>query len=87
MELIAEMEKADRGPYGGAIGWLGLDKDSVNLDLGITIRSLWVRGGRAAWRAGAGIVYDSEPEREWRECLSKAAVVLAALAGSSGEAG
>jgi anthranilate synthase component 1 len=87
MELIAEMEGIERGPYGGAIGWLGLDKDSVNLDLGITIRSLWVRGGLAAWRAGAGLVYDSEPEREWRECLSKAEAVLAALAGTSREAG
>ncbi|MDR1395780.1 MAG: anthranilate synthase component I family protein [Deltaproteobacteria bacterium] len=80
MELIADLEKADRGPYGGAIGWLGLDRTKVNLDLGITIRGLWVRQGRAFWRAGAGIVYDSEPAREWAECLSKAAAVRAAVA-------
>ncbi|MDR1657572.1 MAG: anthranilate synthase component I family protein [Deltaproteobacteria bacterium] len=79
MELIARFEGVDRGPYGGAIGWLGLDKDSVNLDFGITIRSLWVRGGRAAWRAGAGVVYDSVPEREWQECLNKAKAVVDAL--------
>jgi anthranilate synthase component 1 len=72
MELIAKLEGVERGPYGGAIGWLGLDKDAVSLDLGITIRSLWMRQGRAFWRAGAGVVYDSVPEREWGECLAKA---------------
>ncbi|MDR1872227.1 MAG: anthranilate synthase component I family protein [Deltaproteobacteria bacterium] len=80
MELIADLEMADRGPYGGAIGWLGLGRGQVNLDLGIAIRGLWVKDGRAYWRAGAGIVYDSEPTREWQECLSKAAAVRAALA-------
>ncbi|MDR2443758.1 MAG: anthranilate synthase component I family protein [Deltaproteobacteria bacterium] len=79
MELISRLEGIDRGPYGGASGWLGLDKDSVNLDFGITIRSLWVREGIAAWRAGAGVVYDSAPEREWQECLNKARAVQVAL--------
>lgn len=79
MEIIAEKEPVPRGPYGGAIGWLGLDQDSVNLDLGITIRGLWARGGRVFWQAGAGLVYDSDPETEWRECLNKAASVQAAL--------
>ncbi|MDR3205317.1 MAG: anthranilate synthase component I family protein [Deltaproteobacteria bacterium] len=87
MELIARYEGIDRGPYGGAIGWLGLDKDKVNLDLGIAIRSLWVRDGRAYWRAGGGVVYDSEPQREWRECLNKAAAIVSALEGQSKEAG
>ncbi|MDR3135025.1 MAG: anthranilate synthase component I family protein [Deltaproteobacteria bacterium] len=81
MELIAAMEGVDRGPYGGAIGWLGLDTDSVNLDLGIAIRGLWVRDGKARFRAGAGIVYDSDPLGEWAECQAKAAAVLAALGG------
>ena len=79
MELISGLEGIDRGPYGGAMGWLGLDKDSVNLDLGITIRSLWVRSGLAQWRAGAGVVYDSVPAREWEECLGKARAVQEAL--------
>jgi anthranilate synthase component 1 len=86
MELIAKMEGIDRGPYGGAMGWLGLDKSSVNLDLGITIRCLWVQNGRAYWRAGAGIVYDSEPAKEWKECLDKAAAVRAALQEAETEA-
>ncbi|MDR0354912.1 MAG: chorismate-binding protein, partial [Deltaproteobacteria bacterium] len=85
MELIAKMEGLDRGPYGGAIGWLGLDKDSVNLDLGITIRSLWTRDGQVHFRAGAGIVYDSVPENEWRDCLNKAAAIMTALAGAERE--
>ncbi|MDR1677637.1 MAG: anthranilate synthase component I family protein [Deltaproteobacteria bacterium] len=85
MELIAQMEGIDRGPYGGAIGWLGLDKDSVNLDLGINIRSLWTRNGKAFFRAGAGVVYDSDPLSEWQECQAKAAAVMAAFNGSAKE--
>jgi anthranilate synthase component 1 len=85
MELIAKMEGVDRGPYGGAIGWLGLDKDSVNLDLGITIRGLWTRDGQVNFRAGAGIVHDSDPLSEWKECQAKAAAVLAAFNGAFGE--
>lgn len=80
MEIIAEYEPAPRGPYAGAIGWIGLDKDAVHLDTGIAIRSLWMRDGKARWQAGAGIVIDSEPEREWKECLNKAAAMAGALA-------
>jgi anthranilate synthase component 1 len=75
MEIIAEEEGAPRGPYAGAVGWLGLDKDSVHLDFGIILRSLWVRGGQARWQAGAGIVHDSDPEKEWLECLAKAEII------------
>lgn len=81
MEIIAREEEVARGPYAGAIGWLGLDKDAVHLDLGITIRSLWVRDGQARWQAGAGIVHDSVPEKEWLECLAKAAVMEDAIVG------
>ncbi len=79
MEIIAGLEPTPRGPYGGALGWLGLDKDSVSLDLGITIRGLWAREGRVFWQAGAGLVYDSDPEREWRECAQKGRAALEAL--------
>jgi len=81
MEIIAEAEKSSRGPYAGAIGWLGLDKVKVNLDLGITIRSLWIRGGHITWQVGAGIVYDSDPEKEWEECLNKSAVIRKVVYG------
>jgi anthranilate synthase component 1 len=87
MEIIAEVERTPRGPYAGCIGWLGLDKDSVNLDTGITIRSLWIRNGQAHWQAGGGIVFDSVPEQEWKECTNKAAAVLAAATGKDVEDG
>lgn len=79
MELIGEMEPEPRGPYAGGLGWFGLDKGGVWLDFGITIRAAWVRDGRVSYRAGGGLVYDSEPESEWRECLNKAAAIKEAL--------
>jgi anthranilate synthase component 1 len=82
MEIIADYEPSPRGPYAGAIGWLGLDKDSVYLDTGITIRSLWVRGDKVFWQAGGGIVFDSAPEDEWKEINNKAAAVRAAISAA-----
>jgi anthranilate synthase component 1 len=84
MEIIADQERSPRGPYAGAVGWIGLDKDAVNLDFGIIIRSLWVRGGRVYWQAGAGLVYDSVPEKEWAECCTKAAVIRQVVLGEEG---
>lgn len=79
MEIIREMEGRPRGPYAGCIGWLGLDKDSVNLDMGITIRSMWIRKGRLYWQAGGGIVHDSRPDLEWKEVCNKSAIMRLAL--------
>jgi anthranilate synthase component 1 len=87
MELISEMEKVARGPYAGAIGWFGLDEGRVDLDFGITIRSAWIKDGIVRHRAGAGIVYDSDPEREWRECLHKSEAVREALSLLKSEEG
>jgi len=84
MQLIADIERQGRGPYAGAIGWLGLDPGRVDLDTGITIRSMWVRGGVLSWQAGAGIVYDSDPDREWQECHNKARVIREILTGKGG---
>ncbi|WP_018123679.1 anthranilate synthase component I family protein [Desulfovibrio oxyclinae] len=84
MEIISEMEPQERGPYGGCIGFLGLDSDSVSLDTGITIRSLWVRNGQCHWQAGAGIVHDSVPEKEWEECRNKARVLMEVINGRGG---
>ena len=86
MELVAEAEQLPRGPYAGAIGWLGLDKDAVHLDFGITIRSLWIRNGQVRWQAGAGIVHDSVPEKEWLECCAKAAVIRKVVLGEDASA-
>lgn len=79
MEIIRDMEKTARGPYAGCIGWLGLDKDSVNLDTGITIRSMWVKDGRLYWQAGGGIVHDSCPDAEWQEVCNKSAIMRLVL--------
>lgn len=75
MEIIHEIEEVPRGPYAGCIGWLGLDKDAVHLDTGITLRSMWRRGERLFWQTGAGLVYDSDPRHEWMECRNKARVI------------
>ena len=81
MEIIREVEGQARGPYAGCIGWLGLDKDSVNLDMGITIRSMWRREDTLYWQAGGGIVHDSNPELEWKEVCNKSAIMRLALTG------
>ncbi len=81
MEIIAGMESKPRGPYAGCIGWLGLDKDSVHMDSGITIRSMWGRAGRIHWQTGAGLVYDSNPAAEWQECLNKGKIIEVILKG------
>lgn len=79
MEIIRAMEGRPRGPYAGCIGWIGLDHDSVNLDMGITIRSMWVKDGRLYWQAGGGIVHDSDPDLEWKEVCNKSAIMRLAL--------
>lgn len=75
METIARVEKLPRGPYAGAMGWLGVGKGPVNMGTGITIRSMWMRDGVCNWQAGAGLVYDSDPEKEWQEANNKARII------------
>lgn len=79
MEIIRELEGMDRGPYAGCVGWIGLDHDSVNLDMGIAIRGMWAKDGRLCWQAGGGIVHDSDPEMEWKEVRNKSAIMRLAL--------
>ncbi len=76
MEIIAELERQDRGAYAGAVGYIGF---SGNLDTCITIRTILVQNGRAYVQAGAGIVADSQPEREYQETLNKAKGMLLAI--------
>jgi anthranilate synthase component 1 len=76
MEIIEELEPVRRGFYGGAVGYFGL---SGNMDTCITIRSVLMHGGRAYVQAGAGIVADSDPESEHRECVNKARAMLQAV--------
>lgn len=75
-QLIGELENNKRGIYGGAIGYIDF---TGNLDTCIAIRIAYKKNGRVFVRAGAGIVADSVPEKEYEECLNKAAAVIAAL--------
>jgi anthranilate synthase component 1 len=76
MEIIAELEETPRGPYGGAVGYISFHG---NMDLAITIRTACVENGRLTVRAGAGLVADSDPERERRETVNKAMAIQKAL--------
>jgi anthranilate synthase component I len=86
MELIDELEPVARGPYAGAVGYIGFDG---TLNTAITIRTVLVCGETAYVQAGAGIVYDSDPLREHEECVAKARGLMAAIerAGRSHAAG
>jgi anthranilate synthase component 1 len=77
MEIIDELEPERRGPYAGAVGYIGAD--GSRMDLAITIRTCIVANGVASVQAGAGIVYDSVPSREWEETESKARALLTAI--------
>ena len=77
MEIIAELEADQRGPYGGAIGFFNRDG---NLETAITIRTLVLKDGVAHIQAGGGVVADSDPPTEYQETLNKANAVLAAVA-------
>ncbi|MGB5532487.1 MAG: chorismate-binding protein [Acidimicrobiia bacterium] len=79
MEIIDELEPAARGPYAGAVGYLDF---SGNLDTAIGLRTMVAEGNRAWVQAGAGIVADSDPAAEYRECVNKAAAVLTAIAAA-----
>jgi anthranilate synthase component 1 len=80
-EIIDELEGNRRGIYGGAVGYLGF---AGNLDTCIAIRLAWLKGGRVFVRSGAGIVADSVPAREYRECRDKMQAVLDALGTPEG---
>jgi anthranilate synthase component 1 len=76
MEIIADLEKEKRGPYAGAVGYLDF---SGNLDTAIAIRTIVIKNNIAYIQAGAGIVADSIPEREYRESWNKAQALLTAI--------
>ena len=78
MEIIAELEGVARGPYTGALGYIGHDG---SMDLNILIRTMVRDGSRLTFRTGAGIVADSEPERELAETRAKALGLAHALTG------
>ncbi len=78
-QLLRETERTKRGPYGGAVGWLN---GEGMMDTGVVIRSAVVKDGTAFVRAGAGVVYDSDPQREADETRRKASALLSVLAAT-----
>jgi anthranilate synthase component 1 len=75
MEIIDELEKDKRGPYGGCIGYFGANGET---DTCIVLRTALVKDGRMMVQAGAGIVYDSDPPTEQDECINKAKALFRA---------
>jgi len=76
MQIISELEPFRRGIYAGAVGYFDLQG---NMDFCIAIRTIVMSGGEAMIQAGAGIVADSDPAREWDEILSKARILFRAV--------
>ncbi len=80
-EIIHKLENHKRGIYGGAIGYLSFTGD---MDTCIAIRLAFSKNGKVYVRAGAGIVADSIPEKEYRECIQKGAAVVSAMETAKG---
>jgi anthranilate synthase component 1 len=76
MQIVSDLEGYRRGPYAGAVGYV---LPGGTMDTCITIRTIVLRDGVALLQAGAGIVADSDPAAEHRECLSKLAALEAAI--------
>ncbi len=76
MEIIEELEPDRRGPYAGAVGYFGF---SGSMEFCITIRTLLIKNGRISVQAGAGIVADSDPDREYQETVNKARGMIRAV--------
>jgi anthranilate synthase component 1 len=76
MEIIEELEPTRRGIYAGAVGYFSF---SGNMDMAITIRTLLIKGNTAYLGVGAGIVADSEPEREFEETMNKGKALIKAI--------
>jgi anthranilate synthase component 1 len=81
MEIIEELEPSHRGPYAGAVGYFSCNGNS---DFAITIRTLFSEGNKAHIQVGAGIVADSNPQKEWMETDHKAKALMKALEHAAG---
>ncbi len=76
MEIIEELEPTRRGLYGGAVGYFSASGD---VDLAMALRTILIKDGYAYVQAGAGVVFDSDPAKEYAECCNKARAPLHAL--------
>jgi anthranilate synthase component 1 len=79
MEILSRLEKSPRGVYGGAAGYFSVTGE---MDFAIVIRTLEMENGRVRVRAGAGVVADSDPDREFEETFNKAKAVFEAIAAA-----
>ena len=77
MQIISELEASQRGPYAGAVGYFSF---TGNLDSCITLRTALLKGGKAYFQAGGGIVADSEPRYEFNETVNKSQAMRRAIA-------
>lgn len=77
LQIINELEVEKRGPYAGAVGWIGFDGE---LDSCIALRTAIVKNGNVYIQAGAGVVADSDPQAEWQETVNKASGMVCAVA-------
>ena len=76
MEIIRELEPVKRNIYAGAVGYISWHDDT---DLAIAIRTAVIRDGKLHVQAGAGIVADSDPEKEWEETMNKGRALITAV--------
>ncbi len=81
MQIIDELESTRRGSYAGSVGLFSRNGD---LDTCIAIRTVYIKDGRAYVQAGSGLVYDSQPDNEYRECRNKAQAALTAIRVAQG---
>ncbi|HUL62552.1 MAG TPA: anthranilate synthase component I family protein, partial [Methanocella sp.] len=81
MQIIEELEGRRRGVYAGCVGYLSF---SGNMDMAIAIRTILLKDGKAYVQAGAGIVMDSDPAREYQEAMNKGAAMIRALEEAAG---
>jgi anthranilate synthase component 1 len=80
MEIINELEPVRRNVYAGAVGYINWHDDT---DLAIAIRTAVIKDGMLHVQAGAGIVADSDPEKEWEETMNKGRALIAAVNSAS----
>jgi anthranilate synthase component 1 len=83
MQIIEELESEARGPYAGCVGYISFG--GTHMDTAITIRTAVIRDGRINMQAGAGIVADSDPASEHRECVNKAMAMFRSIALAEGQ--
>ena len=81
LEIIRELEPVKRNIYSGAVGYIGWHGDA---DTAIAIRTAVIQDGRLYVQAGAGIVYDSDPQKEWEETMNKGRALFRAVAQAAG---